>query len=88
MGPAQSSLLGLGATVGVAASKMSQAISEANDAMKARAAKKRALENMKQAQEDKQTLKKEAEETVKKIMNRANLNDPKALADLRELGGM
>lgn len=88
MGPAQGSLLGLGAAAGVAASKVSQAISEANDAIKARAAKKRALENMKKAQVDKQTLKKEAEETVKKIMNRANQNDPKAMADLRDLGGM
>lgn len=88
MGPAQSSLLGLGAAAGVAASKLSQAISEANDARKARAAKQRALDNMKQAQQDKQTLKKEAQEVVQKLINRANQNDPKARADLRDLGGM
>jgi|GEM_PF-2022418 len=82
-------LAAVGAT-GVAASKVSSSfgqISESNDADKAQAAKQRALTNMKKAQADKQTLKKEAQEKVQKIMNRANQNDPKARADLRDLGG-
>ena len=92
MGVAQNALLGAGAAVGVAANKLatglSSMISEANDAKKAKAAKQRALDNMKEAQQDKQTLKKEAEEVVQKLMNRANQNDPKARAELRDLGGM
>jgi hypothetical protein len=88
MGPVQSALNQTITTAGVAGRIAIGSISEANDATKARAAKKRALENMKQAKEDKQTLKKESQETVQKLVNRADQNDPKARAELRDLGGM
>lgn len=88
MGPVQSALNQTITTAGVAGRIAVGSISAANDATKARAAKQTALENMKKAQMDKQVLKKEAQEKVKKIMNRANQNDPKARAELRELGGM
>ena len=83
MGVGLNTMLAAVGASGVAASKVASSfgnISEANDASKNRAAAQRARQNVQQAKEDKQILKK----TVHKAFTQ---NDPKANQELRDMGG-